>query len=61
MSAANAASDHMRDWWMGTKPGQFVSMGVVSDGSYGIPKDIVFSFPVAISDKKFTIVQASFR
>lgn len=56
MSAAKAAGDHMRDWWMGTKPGQWVSMGVVSDGSYGIPKDIVFSFPVTIQNKQFKIV-----
>ncbi|XP_051170125.1 malate dehydrogenase, cytoplasmic [Leptopilina boulardi] len=57
MSAAKAAGDHMRDWWLGTKPGQWVSMGVVSDGSYGIPKDIVFSFPVTIENKQFKIVQ----
>jgi len=57
MSAAKAAGDHMRDWWVGTKPGQWVSMGVVSDGSYGIPNDVVFSFPVTIKDKQFKIVQ----
>ncbi|XP_015591577.1 malate dehydrogenase, cytoplasmic [Cephus cinctus] len=57
MSAAKAAGDHMRDWWIGTKPGKWVSMGVVSDGSYGIPKDVVFSFPVTITDQKFKIVQ----
>jgi len=57
MSAAKAASDHMRDWWVGTAPGNFVSMGVVSDGSYGVPKDIVFSFPVEIKDKQWAIVQ----
>ncbi|KAJ8668131.1 hypothetical protein QAD02_009794 [Eretmocerus hayati] len=57
MSAAKAAGDHMRDWWYGTQPNQFVSMGVVSDGSYGIPKDIVFSFPVTIKDKQYKIVQ----
>lgn len=57
MSAAKAAADHMKDWWLGTKPGQYVSMGVVSDGSYGIPNDIVFSFPVTIEDKQFKIVQ----
>jgi len=57
MSAAKAASDHMKDWWNGTAAGNFVSMGVVSDGSYGIPKDIVFSFPVEIKDKKWSIVQ----
>lgn len=59
MSAAKAAGDHMRDWWFGTKPGEWVSMGVVSDGSYGIPKDIVFSFPVTIKDKQYQIVQVS--
>lgn len=56
MSAAKAASDHVRDWWQGTQAGTFVSMGVVSDGSYGIPKDIVFSFPVEIKDKQWKIV-----
>lgn len=56
MSAAKAASDHVRDWWCGTKDG-FVSMGVVSDGSYGIPKDIVFSFPVEVQNKQWKIVQ----
>lgn len=57
MSAAKAAGDHMRDWWMGTKKGEWVSMGVISDGSYGIPADIVFSFPVSIENKKFKIIQ----
>lgn len=57
MSAAKAAGDHMRDWWMGTNPGEWVSMGVLSDGSYGIPKDIVFSFPVTIQNKQYKIVQ----
>lgn len=56
MSAAKAAGDHMRDWWMGTNPGEWVSMGVLSDGTYGIPKDIVFSFPVTIKDKQYKIV-----
>lgn len=57
MSAAKAASDHMRDWFLGTAPGKFVSMGVVSDGSYGAPKDVVFSFPVTIQNGKWQIVQ----
>lgn len=57
MSAAKAACDHMKDWFHGTQPGRFVSMGVVSDGSYGTPKDVVYSFPVAIKDGKWTIVQ----
>lgn len=56
MSAAKAAGDHMRDWWVGTKPGEWVSMGVLSDGSYGIPKDVVFSFPVTVQDKQYKIV-----
>ncbi|XP_011495377.1 PREDICTED: malate dehydrogenase, cytoplasmic [Ceratosolen solmsi marchali] len=60
MSAAKAAGDHMRDWWIGTKPGEFVSMGVTSDGSYGIPKDIIFSLPVTIKNKKYEIVQGLF-
>lgn len=58
MSAAKAASDHMRDWWNGTEAGKYVSMGVISDGSYGVAKDVIFSFPVEINkDKKWTIVQ----
>lgn len=56
MSAAKAAADHMRDWFAGTKPGQFVSMGVISDGKYGAPQDVIFSFPVEIKDKKWSIV-----
>ncbi|XP_018322409.1 malate dehydrogenase, cytoplasmic [Agrilus planipennis] len=57
MSAAKAAADHMRDWFRGTEPGKYVSMGVVSDGSYGAPKDVVFSFPVEIKNGKWSIVQ----
>uniref|UniRef100_A0A182LV77 Malate dehydrogenase n=1 Tax=Anopheles culicifacies TaxID=139723 RepID=A0A182LV77_9DIPT len=57
MSAAKAASDHMRDWFAGTRDGEYVSMGVISDGSYGAPKDIVFSFPVAIQNRQWKIVQ----
>ncbi|KAL5282008.1 MDH1.2 family protein [Megaselia abdita] len=57
MSAAKAACDHMHDWWNGTQPGNYVSMGVISDGSYGAPKDIIFSFPVEIVNKKWKIVQ----
>lgn len=57
MSAAKAACDHMHDWWNGTAPGQFVSMGVISDGSYDAPKDVIFSFPVEIQNKQWKIVQ----
>ncbi|CAG9835843.1 unnamed protein product [Diabrotica balteata] len=57
MSAAKAAADHMRDWFLGTPDNKFVSMGVLSDGSYGAPKDVVFSFPVNIKNGKWQIVQ----
>ena len=49
MSAANAIADHLRTWLVtGTEPGTTVPMGVVSDGSYGIQKGLVFSFPLII-------------
>jgi hypothetical protein len=57
-SAANAACDHVHDWWYGTKPGKFVSMGVISNGnSYGAPEGVVYSFPLSIDHNgKWTIV-----
>lgn len=57
MSAAKAACDHMRDWFQGTTGDNFVSMGVISDGSYNTPKDVIYSFPVTIKDRQWTIVQ----
>lgn len=58
MSAAKAASDHMADWWNGTKPGTFTSMAVYSDGSYGVPAAVMYSFPVTIgADRNWKIVQ----
>lgn len=57
MSAAKAAGDHMRDIWLGTPAGQYVSMGVISDGSYETPKDVVFSFPVTIQNRNWKIVK----
>jgi len=56
-SAAKAIVDHMHDWVFGTKEGEFVSMGVYSDGSYNIPSGIVYSFPVSVKDGKVSIVQ----
>jgi len=56
-SASRAIVCHMRDWFLGTQPNSFVSMGVVSDGSYGVPEGLVFSFPVTTSDGDYTIVQ----
>ncbi|KAM3685396.1 hypothetical protein ACB094_11G115800 [Castanea mollissima] len=57
LSAASAACDHMRDWVLGTPKGTWVSMGVYSDGSYGIPKDIIYSFPVKCEKGKWSIVK----
>ncbi|WKY09112.1 hypothetical protein Q1695_001902 [Nippostrongylus brasiliensis] len=48
LSAAKAACDHMHDWYFGTRPGEWVCMSVPSDGSYGVPPGLVFSFPVTI-------------
>ena len=57
LSAAKAISDHMHDWWHGTPKNTFVSMGVLSDGSYGIPIDVMYSFPVTIgADRQWKIV-----
>ncbi len=56
-SAANAAIDHMRDWTLGTPDGDWVSMGIPSDGSYGVPEGIISSFPVTCSDGQYSIVQ----
>ena len=56
-SAANAAVDQMRDWIMGTEEGDWVSMGVLSDGSYGVAEDLVYSFPVKIVEGRVMIVK----
>lgn len=55
-SAANAAIGHIRDWVLGTH-GEWVTMGVESDGSYGIPKGIVYGFPVTTQNGEYTLVQ----
>lgn len=55
-SAANAAIDHMRDWWLGSK-GEWVTMGVPSDGSYGIPQGVVFGYPCTTENGEYKIVQ----
>jgi len=56
-SAAKAIVDHMHDWIHGTPDGDFISMAVPSDGSYGIPEGIVYSFPVTVKDGNVSIVQ----
>jgi malate dehydrogenase len=55
-SAANAAIDHMRDWVLGTN-GQWVTMGIPSDGSYGIPKEVIYGYPVTCANGQYQIVQ----
>ncbi|ADD27743.1 malate dehydrogenase [Meiothermus ruber] len=56
-SAASAAIDHMRDWALGTPAGDWVSMAIPSDGSYGIPEGLVYSYPCVCKDGDFEIVQ----
>jgi malate dehydrogenase len=56
-SAANAASDHIRSWVLGTPQGDWVSMSVPSDGSYGVPEGIISSFPCTCKDGTYSIVQ----
>ena len=55
-SAANAAIDHVRDWVLGSN-GKWVTMGVPSDGSYGIPEGVMFGFPVTTENGEYKIVQ----
>jgi len=56
-SAANAALEHMRDWAAGTAPGDWTSMAVRSDGSYGIEEGLIYSFPVQCEGGDYKIVQ----
>ncbi len=56
-SAASAAIDHMRDWALGTPEGDWVSMAIPSDGSYGIPEGLVYSYPCVCKNGDFEIVQ----
>ncbi len=56
-SAASAAVDHMRSWALGTADGDWVSMGIYSDGSYGIQEGLIYSFPCTCKDGDLSIVQ----
>jgi len=56
-SAASAAVDHVRDWVFGTPEGDWVSMAIPSDGSYGVPEGIISSFPCVCNDGDYAIVQ----
>ena len=55
-SAANAAIDHMRDWALGSN-GRWVTMGVASNGEYGIPKDVMFGYPVTCAGGEYKLVE----
>jgi malate dehydrogenase len=55
-SAANAAIDHIHDWWLGSN-GEWVTMGMVSDGSYDIPEGLMYGFPVVCENGDYKIVQ----
>jgi malate dehydrogenase len=55
-SAANAAIDHVRDWLLGTN-GRWVTMGIASNGDYGIPKDVMYGFPVTCEAGRYTVVR----
>ena len=56
-SAASAALDHMRTWFSGTAKGDWVSMGIPADGSYGIGDGVIYSYPVTCRDGQYQIVQ----
>ena len=56
-SAANAALDHVRDWVLGSPKGDWVSMAVCSDGSYGVPEGIISGYPVTAGQGEYKIVQ----
>ncbi len=56
-SAAKAAVDQMKSWIFGTEQGSWVSMGVLSDGSYGIAEDLIYSFPVTVNNGQISIVE----
>jgi malate dehydrogenase len=56
-SAANAAIDHVRDWMHGTQDGDWVTMGVPSDGSYGIPEGVIYGYPVTCRGGAYQVVK----
>jgi malate dehydrogenase len=56
-SAANAAIDHVRDWVAGTKEGDWVTMGVPSDGSYDVPEGVIYGYPVTIKGGEYQLVK----
>ena len=56
-SAANAACDHMHDWWVGTKAGEYASMAIISDGNtYGVAPGLMYSFPCVCKNGEWQVV-----
>jgi len=58
MSAAKAIVDHVHDWWNSTPQGEYVSMGVATDGKYGFGEGIIFSYPVTCKNGTYEVVQS---
>jgi malate dehydrogenase len=56
-SAANAAIGHIHDWVLGTRDGDWISMGVPADGSYGIPEGVLYGYPVTCKSGKYEVVK----
>lgn len=56
-SAASAAIDHMATWFKGTSEGEWASMAIPSQGQYGVPEGLIFSFPVTVKDGEYTVVE----
>jgi malate dehydrogenase len=56
-SAANAAIDHVRDWVYGTKEGDWLTMGIPSDGSYDIPEGVIYGYPVTVKGGEYQVVR----
>ena len=56
-SAASAAIDHMATWFKGTAEGEWASMAIPSQGQYGVPEGLIFSFPVTVKDGEYTVVE----
>jgi malate dehydrogenase len=56
-SAANAAIDHVRDWVVGSRDGDWLTMGVPSDGSYDIPEGVIYGYPVTTRGGEYQVVK----
>lgn len=57
MSGARAIAEHLHDWYFGTEEGDWTCMGIISDGSYGVPEGLVFSMPVTTKNFDYKIIE----